>query len=193
MTNLTSSSPRTARTNDRLNFPLELFQWIIIALSFLWTLVSPYIWNGPSVIILFMLALPFTVIHAMRYYGASTTAFFVASIYLISNAYENLSVMTGFPFGHYHYTGSYQIFHIPFWIGIFYISIGYLSWRTASTLLGNNPATRGFAGGAPYRIHNLSHLDMGARRCFFRHAIDQLSGLVADNLHLFSNLCTPST
>jgi uncharacterized membrane protein len=74
---------------------------------------------------------------------ARAAAFFIVSIYLISNAYENLSVMTGFPFGHYHYTSSYQIFHVPFWIGLFYISIGYLSWQTAIALIGRNADPRG--------------------------------------------------
>jgi hypothetical protein len=87
MTNFIPSSQSTAHINDRSNFAIELFQWIIIVLSF-----------------------------------------FVVSIYLISNAYENLSVITGFPFGHYHYTGPYQIFHVPFWIGIATAQNG-VSWH----------------------------------------------------------------
>ena len=38
---------------------------------------------------------------------------FVVAGLVISNILENLSIQTGFPFGHYHYTGGPQIFLVP--------------------------------------------------------------------------------
>ena len=49
---------------------------------------------------------------------------FVVAGLVISNILENLSIQTGFPFGHYHYTGGPQIFLVPWFIGPAYLGIG---------------------------------------------------------------------
>jgi putative membrane protein len=60
---------------------------------------------------------------------------FVVAAYVLSNFWENLSISTGFPFGHYHYTGHPQLIHVPLVIGPAYVALGYISWLTASVLL----------------------------------------------------------
>jgi uncharacterized membrane protein len=105
MTILTPASQSAARIASKTNLMLDKLLWIVVAVSFMWMMVSPYIWSSPLVVPLFVLTLPFTVIHALRCYDICAAVFFMVSIYLISNVYENLSVITGFPFGHYHYTG----------------------------------------------------------------------------------------
>jgi uncharacterized membrane protein len=54
---------------------------------------------------------------------------------VISNILENLSIATGFPFGHYHYTGAGKIFQVPWFIGPAYLATGYLAWVVATVLL----------------------------------------------------------
>lgn len=54
---------------------------------------------------------------------------------VISNVLENLSIQTGFPFGHYHYTGGGKIFQVPWFIGPAYLATGYLAWVVATVLL----------------------------------------------------------
>lgn len=56
---------------------------------------------------------------------------------MISNILENLSIQTGFPFGHYHYTGGDKIFQVPWFIGPAYLATGYLAWVVATVLLGD--------------------------------------------------------
>jgi uncharacterized membrane protein len=55
---------------------------------------------------------------------------------LVSNILENLSVLTGFPFGNYHYTAGPQLFLVPLSIGPFYAAVGYLAWTIATLLVG---------------------------------------------------------
>lgn len=67
-----------------------------------------------------------------------------ASVFLvlcfgISNAFENLGVRTGFPFGHYFYTDimGQKLFVVPLLIGPAYFGAGYMSWTLAGILLGD--------------------------------------------------------
>jgi putative membrane protein len=62
---------------------------------------------------------------------------FVAAALVISNILENLSIRTGFAFGHYHYTGGGKIFQVPWFIGPAYLATGYLAWVVATVLLGD--------------------------------------------------------
>ena len=50
---------------------------------------------------------------------------------------ENIGVLTGFPFGHYHYTDVLgpKLFLVPLLIGPAYFGTGYLSWVLATVLL----------------------------------------------------------
>ncbi|PZG00921.1 hypothetical protein C1I93_01230 [Micromonospora endophytica] len=67
--------------------------------------------------------------------------FFLVETLVISNVYENLSVETGFPFGHYHYTGGPQLVHVPIYIGPVYVGLGYLCWRLAGLILAGRRLT----------------------------------------------------
>lgn len=69
-----------------------------------------------------------------RYGWGRLFAFFVIS-YVVSSIWENLSVMTGFPFGNYYYTIMPQLFYVPVVIGVAYFGIGFVSWMTANAIL----------------------------------------------------------
>jgi putative membrane protein len=82
-----------------------------------------------------LLLVPFSLIHGVRRYGGKALLFFVAETLVVSNVVENVSITTGFPFGHYHYTGGPQLIHVPIAIGPIYFALGYVCWLVASTLL----------------------------------------------------------
>jgi uncharacterized membrane protein len=77
----------------------------------------------------------FALLHGAQRYGWRAIGVFVAAGLVISNILENVSIQTGFPFGHYHYTGGGKIFQVPWFIGPSYLATGYLAWIVATVLL----------------------------------------------------------
>src|ERR1700688_4421479 len=57
----------------------------------------------------------FAFVHGARRYGLRGMLVFAALCLIIGNSLENLSVLTGFPFGHYHFTDVMgpKIFNVP--------------------------------------------------------------------------------
>jgi putative membrane protein len=84
-----------------------------------------------------VLQVGFALLHGARRYGWRAIGVFVVAGLVISNILENLSIRTGFPFGHYHYTGGGKIFLVPWFIGPAYLATGYLAWVVATVLLGD--------------------------------------------------------
>ncbi|MGE4618152.1 MAG: carotenoid biosynthesis protein, partial [Gammaproteobacteria bacterium] len=66
---------------------------------------------------------------------------------VVTNVFESMSILTGFPFGTYHDSASMdpQIFHVPLIVGPIFAIAGYLSWAIAGILLGDvfNDSQRG--------------------------------------------------
>ena len=117
---------------------------------FLWTLVAVYAAARvaqafpekiPMLVIVAFHVLPplaFALIHGSLRYRARGIFAFAALCFVIGNLMENLSVLTGFPFGHYHFTGVMgpKLFHVPVLLGLAYIGMGYLSWTLCLIVLG---------------------------------------------------------
>ena len=80
--------------------------------------------------LLIVLQVGFALWHGAQRYGWRAIGVFVVAGLVTSNILENLSVQTGFPFGHYHYTDGGKIFQVPWFIGPAYLATGYLagSW-----------------------------------------------------------------
>src|SRR5882762_6644605 len=83
--------------------------WAICLLSALYT-----VWSGlfPDTVpaginglVVTVLLVVFALVHGAWRYGWSGILVFVAICLVVSNAFENLSILTGFPFGRYYYTG----------------------------------------------------------------------------------------
>jgi uncharacterized membrane protein len=115
--------------------------WAICLLFALYTLVSgllpgivPDGIDGPVVTVLLVV---FALVHGARRYGWSGILVFVVICLLVSNTSENLSILTGFPFGRYYYTEVLgpKLFLVPVLIGGAYAGAGYLSWIVAHVLL----------------------------------------------------------
>jgi putative membrane protein len=79
----------------------------------------------------------FGLLHGASTYGWRGILFFLVVCLGVSNAFENLSIMTGFPFGWYHYSNAIgpKLFLVPLLIGPAYFGMGYLSWTLARTIL----------------------------------------------------------
>jgi uncharacterized membrane protein len=98
-----------------------------------------------------LIALPFVFAfaHGSRNYRLVDVLLFAIICLVIGNASETLSILTGFPFGHYYFTESLgpKLFLVPLVIGPAYFGMGYLSWTLARIILGDHhrPRPRLFA------------------------------------------------
>jgi uncharacterized membrane protein len=84
----------------------------------------------------------FGLLHGARTYGWRGILFFLIVCLGVSNAFENLSIMTSFPFGWYHYSDALgpKLFLVPLLIGPAYFGVGYLSWTLARAIFGDEDA-----------------------------------------------------
>jgi len=84
----------------------------------------------------------FGLLHGAWTYGWRGILFFLIACLGVSNAFENLSIMTGFPFGWYHYSDAMgpNLFLVPLLIGPAYFGVGYLSWTLARAIFGDEDA-----------------------------------------------------
>ena len=72
----------------------------------------------------------FALLHGALRYGVRGILVFTGLCLGVGNASENLGVLTGFPFGHYHFTDVMgpKLVQVPILLGLAYIGMGYLSW-----------------------------------------------------------------
>jgi len=84
-----------------------------------------------------LLPLVFVLIHGSVVYRFRGTLIFMLLWLAIGNLTENLSILTGFPFGHYTFTDAMgpKLFHVPILLGLAYIGMGYISWIVGSVIL----------------------------------------------------------
>lgn len=77
------------------------------------------------------------IVHGSIRYDWRGILCFAAITLVISNGLENLSVVTGFPFGWYYYSVALgpKIVNVPVVIGFAYFSVGYLAWTIANAIL----------------------------------------------------------
>lgn len=79
----------------------------------------------------------FALLHGTRRLGGRTMGVFFAITFVVSWCYESLSIATGFPFGHYHYTANLgpKLGQVPLLIMPAYFAVCYLSWNLAHVVL----------------------------------------------------------
>jgi uncharacterized membrane protein len=89
----------------------------------------------------------FALVHGAARYGWRGILVFFIICLVVSNALENLSILTGFPFGRYTYTDLLgpKLLLVPIIIGGAYAGAGYLSWIVAHVLIGRMGASDRFA------------------------------------------------
>lgn len=115
--------------------------WGMISLFALFNALKPILQesplNGliPAVSILSMLG--FVLLHGPRQIGWRRLLIFFGITFIVSWSYESLSIKTGFPFGHYHYTDKLgpKLGDVPLLIMPAYYAICYVSWHLAHIAL----------------------------------------------------------
>jgi putative membrane protein len=77
-------------------------------------------------------------LHGRERYGLKNIGIFLLVTWAISLFFEALSVETGIPFGHYHYSMQFPIslFGVPLVIIVAYFGAGYFSWMLSHVLTG---------------------------------------------------------
>src|SRR2546430_8885446 len=116
--------------------------------TILWTLAAAYglslvanISFGLSIpiAVVLLLSVAFALVHGALRYGWSGIAVFIVISLVVSNILENTSILTGFPFGHYHYTDVLgpKLFLVPVLIGPAYFATRYLAWVLGTVLVGD--------------------------------------------------------
>jgi uncharacterized membrane protein len=81
----------------------------------------------------------FAVIHGAVLYRLRGMVTFIAICLFVGSVFENLSIRTGFPFGHYYFTDLMgpKIFAVPILLGFAYVGMAYLSWTLGALILGD--------------------------------------------------------
>ncbi len=79
----------------------------------------------------------FALLHGSRRLGWHTLGAFFAITFVVSWCLESLSIATGFPFGHYHYSERLgpKLGTVPLLIMPAYFAVCYLSWNLAHVVL----------------------------------------------------------
>jgi len=86
-------------------------------------------------------ALSFALIDGSRQFRLRGILIFAFICVVVGNLTENLSIATGFPFGHYSFVQLMgpKLFQVPVLLGLAYIGMSYVSWRVAQSILGTSP------------------------------------------------------
>jgi len=86
-------------------------------------------------------ALFFALIDGSRNYRLRGMLVFAGLCVIVGNLAENLSIATGFPFGHYYFVQLMgpKLFQVPVLLGLAYIGMSYVSWMVAQAILGAPP------------------------------------------------------
>jgi uncharacterized membrane protein len=83
-------------------------------------------------------AMGFALVHGARHCGLRGILVFTAICLIVGNIVENLSVVTGFPFGRYYFAELMgpKLFNVPVLLGLAYVGMAYVSWTLAQVILG---------------------------------------------------------
>ena len=120
---------------------LNLSLWSLLAIYAIGRVLQTVPDEVPTLLIVALHVLPplaFAVIHGSVVCRPRDIAVFVFLCFVVGNVFENLSILTGFPFGHYHFTGVMgpKLLQVPVLLACAYVGMGYLSWTLAGLILG---------------------------------------------------------
>src|SRR5262245_5806205 len=80
--------------------------WLLVAGYFLLVFAGSFFHSastGVSEAVNVFCIIAIATLHGLRRYSVKQFLFFFGIAFIVSNFYENLSILSGFPFGHYHY------------------------------------------------------------------------------------------
>ena len=119
---------------------IQHITWYLIATYFVFSIIKTFssiISPGITIALNISLLVAIVIFHGHVQIGLKKLAIFFAIVFVISNVYENMSVITGFTFGYYYHADSLgpKLFLIPIIIAPIYFVVGYFSWCIALVLL----------------------------------------------------------
>lgn len=116
-----------------------------ISIGLLWLAVVAYWCTGPIVAgnpmagtgMVFIAGVFTALVHGVLRYGMKGALMFALLASVVSLSTENASVLTGLPFGFYHYTikAGPLVGVVPGSVALIYIAVGYLSWTVGNLIL----------------------------------------------------------
>lgn len=122
-----------------------ILSWVLIAIYAIVTIIrkilAPDLLSVPvSTALITFVPLLFVFVHGSLSYRLRDLLIFAAVTLVVSNIFENMSVLTGFPFGNYVYTENIgpKLFHVPLLIGPAYVGTAYLAWTIARLIAAAN-------------------------------------------------------
>jgi uncharacterized membrane protein len=113
--------------------------WLIVIVTTLLQLIRPIVNIPFSIELVVLLPTIFALVHGALRYGWRGILIFLVVCLVVSNIFENMSILTGFPFGNYEYSDvlGIKLFLVPVLIGPAYFSTGYLAWVLARVIVGD--------------------------------------------------------
>ena len=122
------------------------FLWAMVALYGLARVLQLFTGTVPMLVVLglhIVPALVFALVHGALRYRLRNSVLFILLFLIIGNLIENLGVATGFPFGHYYFNDRMgpKFFHVPIFLGVAYVGMGYVSWVLAEVIVKNGNPT----------------------------------------------------
>ena len=123
---------------DRNKGLITTILWVLAAAYAVALVANIAFGLGIPIGVVLLISVVFALIHGAVRYGWSGIVAFVAICLVLSNILENTSILTGFPFGHYHYTVALgpKLFLVPLLIGPAYFANGYFAWVIGTVLVG---------------------------------------------------------
>ncbi|CAN5298478.1 hypothetical protein BH10PSE12_BH10PSE12_23010 [soil metagenome] len=84
-----------------------------------------------------IVVLAFCLVHGAQRYGWRAILAALAIIFIIAMVLENISIVTGFPFGHFRHSEVMgpKLLHVPYAVPLFYFTLSYPAWAVANLLL----------------------------------------------------------
>src|SRR5216683_3810423 len=112
--------------------------WVLVVVYAVVELVNPVFPLHIPIPLVVLIPVVFGLVHGALRYGWSGILTFIVICLVVSNILENTSILTGFPFGHYHYTDILgpKLFLVPLLIGPAYFATGYFAWVIGNVLVG---------------------------------------------------------
>jgi uncharacterized membrane protein len=116
-------------------------RWSLILVFLIFNIILIFTYKNSNLLALdsfITTAIIFIVVflYAVERYGKKNALIFFIVTSCVSLFFENLSVITGFPFGFYHYSPSLGVLSVPLIIIFEYFAMGYLSWILSNILTG---------------------------------------------------------
>jgi len=111
--------------------------WVLVVVYAVVKLLNQALPLHVPIALVVLIPAVFGLLHgALRYKWSGIVTFLVTCL-VVSNLLENASIMTGFPFGHYHYTDVLgpKLLLVPLLIGPAYFATGYLAWVMGTVLI----------------------------------------------------------